>query len=155
MADDVCGAMAAEAERAFPDETGGVLLGYWLKDGKQVIVTQMVGPGPNSVHRRTSFVPDTDYHEREIARLYEEAGRLITYLGDWHTHPLGRAYLSKRDRRTLRGIATHDDARAPQPIMAILAGGSPWKLRIWAFKQPKILKAIRSQRIVPLRVITF
>lgn len=155
MAGDVQNAMVAEAERAFPDETGGVLLGYWTTSPGEVVVTHMVGPGRYAIHHPYSFVPDADYHEQEIARLYEEANRRITYLGDWHTHPHGAAYLSRQDCRTLRRISNHREARAPEPLMAILAGGKPWRLRLWALKPPRILGSIRSRRIVPLQVTIF
>src|SRR5262245_43580637 len=80
-------AMTIEADRTFPDETGGVLLGYWAKPYSEVVVTQLIGPGPRAIHKRNRFIPDSDYQEEEIARLYKESGHLHVYLGDWHTHP--------------------------------------------------------------------
>src|SRR6266849_1420647 len=112
-----------EAQRAFPNETGGVLMGYWIDDASQVVITDVVGPGPRAIHYTKSFVPDHDFQEERIARIYEESDRIWTYLGDWHTHPHGSSSLSRRDRQTLRAIAMHSEARCPLPLMAILAGG--------------------------------
>lgn len=39
-----------EADRAFPDETGGVFMGYWVRPRFEVVVTDVVGPGPEAVH---------------------------------------------------------------------------------------------------------
>ena len=72
-----------------------------------------IGPGPAAVHAARRFAPDADYHEHEVARRYEASGRVDGYLGDWHTHPLGRPRLSRADRRTLRLIARSSAARAP------------------------------------------
>ncbi|HEY0995641.1 MAG TPA: Mov34/MPN/PAD-1 family protein [Gemmatimonadaceae bacterium] len=128
--------IAHEATRVAPNETGGVLLGYWVRSadspgGPEVVVTEAVGPGPGAVHERSWFIPDHAYQEREIARLYEASGRMATYLGDWHAHPDGPAALSTRDLATLRRIASAPAARAPRPIMLLLTGGKPWIAHAW------------------------
>ena len=121
--------MAGEAARMAPLETGGVLVGYGgPRDG--YLVTAVVGPGPDAVHERHRFVPDAAFHTREVARLYRESGRTEVYLGDWHSHPDGEAYLSSTDRRTLRAVAQSEEARSPCPIMVVL-GGRTGAVRAW------------------------
>lgn len=127
----VCSAMAAEADEVFPKETGGILVGYWDSFCKDVVVTNVIGPGPQAVHENSRFVPDADYQNKELACLYRESGRLLSYLGDWHSHPNAGPHLSRIDRRALRTIANAPQARAPIPLMAILAKGSPWSLTVW------------------------
>lgn len=119
--------METEADRTYPLETGGILVGYPTAQGPVVI--DVIGPGPNASFRRRRFVPDAAYQERQLAALYEASGRLHTYLGDWHTHPDGIAAPSWLDRRTLHRIARSPSARAPEPIMIILTGRPGcWKL---------------------------
>lgn len=72
--------MVAEADRAFPLETGGVLLGYFVELGREVVVTHAVGPGPDAIHRRDGFLPDSGFHDETIADLYRASGRRIVYL---------------------------------------------------------------------------
>lgn len=130
-------ALQEEADRTAPNETGGLLLGYWARPpgradlGGEAVVTAVVGPGPAAVHSGLSFVPDYDYQERELARLYAESERRWAYLGDWHSHPDGPGVLSDRDVATLSRIARDPEARAPYPLMAILAGGTPWVPHAW------------------------
>jgi integrative and conjugative element protein (TIGR02256 family) len=132
--------MTTEANRVFPLETGGILVGYWGGEG-EVVITNMTGAGPRAEHRRYSFSPDAEYQEAEVAHLYEESGRVHTYLGDWHTHPRGRSYLSSRDVRTMRKISAFAPARLPSPIMAVLGGGEPeWFLRVWKYAPTIISK---------------
>lgn len=150
VADATIEAMIAEAERAYPLETGGVLVGYWTSRFDQVVITNATGPGPRARHLRDSFVPDADYHEREIARYYEQSGQLHTYLGDWHTHPDRTATLSRRDHRTLGTIAACPSARAPAPIMAILRGGTGWSLHVWRLATCHIGSRRISSRLVQL-----
>lgn len=121
--------LLVQADLATPNETGGLLLGY-RHSPTEVVITDAIGPGPKADHRRTGFDPDTNWQASELARRYRDADRRISYLGDWHTHPGGTTTLSRTDRRTLRAIARHPDARCPHPVMAVLAGGAPWTLTI-------------------------
>lgn len=155
IGESVVEVLRAEADRTFPLETGGVLLGYWVRPGEEVVIVEAVGPGPGAVHRERRFRPDRDYQEAQIARRYHEFGRYHTYLGDWHTHPSEAPRLSRLDRRTLRAIARDRHARAPMPLMAILADGAPWSLVLWCCAPARSLAAVMPSRIVPLRLRTF
>ncbi|KGH44960.1 hypothetical protein IN07_20370 [Modestobacter caceresii] len=118
-----------EAQRAFPSETGGLLLG-WSPHPGAVVISQVIGPGPGARHQATAFTPDAAWQEEQLAQAYELAGRRLQYLGDWHTHPRGSVRLSGTDRATLRCIADHPDARADHPVMAVLAGGPLWQIAV-------------------------
>jgi len=112
-------------------ETGGVLLGW--RNGLDTVVSHVVGPGPGAQHDRTTFHPDSAWQTARIAELYEHSGRRLEYLGDWHTHPGGRPWPSRRDERTLRHIAAFAEARCPAPLMVILGSAaadvlSPWQV---------------------------
>jgi integrative and conjugative element protein (TIGR02256 family) len=120
-------ALASEADARQPDETGGLLLGY-RHSPVEAVVTEIIGPGPEAAHNPTNFQPDGCWQADELARRYEQEGRRLHYLGDWHTHPGGAATMSTLDRRTLQVIARAAQARCPQPVMAVLAGGDPWRL---------------------------
>jgi integrative and conjugative element protein (TIGR02256 family) len=125
--------MVEEARRRLPNETGGAFMGYW-PDPSTVVITEVLGPGPNARHTRYSFYPDVEHHDDEIKRIYLASGRLHTYLGDWHTHPKGAARTSQKDRKTLQSIASFPEARTPRPLMAILAVSRGWKLAVWSWQ---------------------
>ena len=119
--------MSREAQRSHPDESGGVLMGYTDRTDQNLIsVTSQIGPGPNAMHRPHRFEPDADWQRDEVARCYEQSGRIATYLGDWHSHPGGSARPSRLDRKTARSIARSPEARLPNPLMVILAGSEAW-----------------------------
>lgn len=128
---DVLAELLAEADCQAPLETGGVLLGYWSADSSEPVITHAIGPGPCAEHDYQRFLPDHEFHLKEIARLYAQSGRSLSYLGDWHSHPAGCGALSRKDRMTLRQIASETDARASRPMMLILANGSPWEPVVW------------------------
>jgi integrative and conjugative element protein (TIGR02256 family) len=125
--------MLTEASLRYPMETGGVFLGYWAEERQNVVVTKVIGPGPQANHRECSFVPDYDYQEQQIAKYYEKSGRLRYYLGDWHTHPdTTNTFLSQKDCRTLGRIAVSHKARCPTPVMGVIAGTPDnWTTAIW------------------------
>ena len=131
VSESVLDEMLAEAEHRSPRETGGVLLGYWTKQFDEVVIAEATGPGTAAVHANDGFTPDSRFDTEEIAHRYRDSGRVHTYLGDWHTHPSGSSRLSALDRRTLAGIARHEPARTPAPIMAVLAGDASWTLAVW------------------------
>lgn len=137
--------MFSEADQSYPCETGGVLMGYWAFPYTEIVITQAIGPGPQAFHDRFSFIPDHQFHDLEIARVYETSGRLHTYLGDWHSHPDSSAYISKLDSQTLKKIASYGPARTMVPLMAILGAGAPWELRIWKYVPGKFFRS-RSSR---------
>lgn len=112
--------MLREADDRYPNETGGVLLGWTLNGAHYVL--DAVGPGPNATHAPTGFDPDSDWQEQAIAEAYARSGRRVTYLGDWHTHPRGAPRPRRLDRATMRAIAGHEAARCPEPFMLIVAG---------------------------------
>lgn len=83
--------------QGLPNETGGVLLGYYdFNIGAVVVVAGLPAP-PDSKSNRDSF-------ERGIAGLAEavaEASRrtagIVYYIGEWHSHPPGHSSLPSRD----------------------------------------------------------
>lgn len=147
-------AMLSEAERCQPYETGGCLLGYWATPSKEIVITDLVGPGPNAKHSKRRFQPDHGWQTSKIATIYRESRYLFTYLGDWHSHPRRpKSSLSWQDRRTLRKIASYAPARTPVPVMAIIAGGPTWTLRIWylELRSFKIFSIYRKKEIHQIR----
>lgn len=142
----------AEANLAYPAETGGVLLGYWAQGGADAVVTHIVGPGPQATHGRNSFAPDSLHQIAQIARIYEETRHGVDYLGDWHTHPGATGSPSAKDRATLRRIATAKAARAPRPLMLILGFGPQWKPVGWQGRIHSRRLLRRQLRMDPVQV---
>jgi len=142
--------LLAEADRTFPLETGGILMGYVA--GNELVISEIIGPGPDAIHRTHSFIPDYAYQDNEVARLYEASCRKWTYLGDWHSHPRQKLpNLSAKDIETLHRIARSKTARIAIPLM-LLSSGQPaaWKLNVWQW-QPGQLFRLKS-RAVPIPV---
>jgi integrative and conjugative element protein (TIGR02256 family) len=124
--------MVSDADSFFPNETGGVLMGYWAAN--EVVITDSIRGGPLAQRTPTRFLPDHSYQARAIEEIYNSSGGSHSYLGDWHTHPRGRLALSPTDVLTLRRIAKHREARVASPIMMLLAGDHEWSARAWCWR---------------------
>ena len=118
-----------EARKHEPLETGGVLLGCRLQE-RTLLVYDATGPGPRAHHANDSFIYDADYCQRLLHAVFTASHGLITYLGDWHSHPGGALRPSRKDERALRSIALDKDARCPRPLL-LLTDGS--RIESWLY----------------------
>jgi integrative and conjugative element protein (TIGR02256 family) len=107
-----------EASRVYPLETGGVLIGY-RAENRDIVIMEIIGPGPRAIHQRRKFTPDHSWQCNQLDAAYDHSSATFVYLGDWHTHPDGIPQMSWLDRRTHRAIARHPQAQTPHPLMLI------------------------------------
>ncbi|MDF2048861.1 Mov34/MPN/PAD-1 family protein [Arthrobacter sp. Cr_A7] len=125
--------LTAEACKAFPKETGGLLMGNW--QDRTALITHVIGPGPNADHKDDAFTPDRDWQYGEIDKLFTASKGSIEYLGDWHTHPKGISYPSETDVDLLTSIAISAESRCPRPLMCILSSptNKSWSERTFLY----------------------
>jgi integrative and conjugative element protein (TIGR02256 family) len=143
--------MHAGAEEHVPNETGGMLVGYWAAG--DVVITSVTQAGPRATHQRDRYEPDASHDLRLIAELYRESGRHWTYLGDWHSHTLKGDRLSDLDRTTLRTIADATSARLARPVMVIVTVGTDPSTAIWVFDRRSNAGSCHVRRATIRRVM--
>ena len=125
-----------EAQRNPWRETGGILMGYWVSRD-EVVLTHATGPGPHACRKRRSLEMDGDYCQGQLEIVYASSAGALTFLGDWHTHPVGPLHPSQRDRSTLRDIGADPNYRTEAPLMIIY--GPTWSataFRFWKWLTP-------------------
>lgn len=143
-----------ESDRWRPKETGGLLLGYW--SDREVVVTTSTWPGPKAKHTASSYSPDANFDRDQVVNVYEESSGVISYLGDWHSHPRGGCGLSQQDVITLFNISTYEPARAATPIMLLaIRDHSEWKFAVWRNEIESKGKDKYISRLFPLEIIPF
>lgn len=106
-----------QAFEAFPNETGGFLVGKYSADNNTAIVSLVLSPvkitsGP------TFFQRETDGMESLWDELYKEG---LVYLGEWHSHPNGSSMYSATDKNALTNIAHSETVVINNPIMLIVS----------------------------------
>ncbi|WP_051200291.1 Mov34/MPN/PAD-1 family protein [Flavobacterium subsaxonicum] len=124
-----------------PLETGGILMGYRVSLW-EFVITDLIGPGEDAVHNYNTFQPDQLFHQSKISEIYKESNQLITYLGDWHTHPNSYSYLSCEDKKTISKIANHKEARLQNPLM-IVAAPPMHDIKVWVYHKVKLFSAVK------------
>jgi integrative and conjugative element protein (TIGR02256 family) len=138
------GQMVTLAWAAWPDETGGILLGQSDEAGARLLA--LIGPGPAACHAPRHFEPDQPWQEAQVAMAWGRDRSLI-YLGDWHTHPDGSPTPSRDDRAVLALIARDRGAAQPHPWMIICAIGPDGSVEPAAFRH-----SANGRRPTPARV---
>jgi integrative and conjugative element protein (TIGR02256 family) len=116
-----------QGEDHTPMETGGMLLGW--RQERAIVVTAQIEAGPGARRGQQAFTPDGDWQQRRLEEAYEQSGRTVTYLGDWHSHPRGSGRPSPKDRETAVAVAGEPLARASMPVTMILGRRQPWRRR--------------------------
>lgn len=106
-----------QAFEAFPNETGGFLVGKYSTDNNTAIVSLALTPvkitsGP------TCFLRETDGMESVWDELYKKG---LVYLGEWHSHPNGSSMYSATDKKALTNIAGSETVVINNPIMLIVS----------------------------------
>jgi integrative and conjugative element protein (TIGR02256 family) len=141
--------MKREAERGYPNETGGVLIGFADADhDERIQVISQIGPGPMATHKPFRFEPDSEWQRWQIADAYAQSGHIATYLGDWHSHPRGGGTPSSIDRSTAKEISNCMEARVAHPLILIVYGEpEAWEIAAyrrqrWKLRQADVLRQL-------------
>ena len=87
-----------EVQRAKGIETGGILIGVFLKSG-DVLVTHATSPGPKAIKRTNLFQKDISYTTQVFNVLSLKYS--VDYLGEWHKHPNTYIDYSFMDKKSM------------------------------------------------------
>lgn len=123
--------MGEARQQAGESETGGILVGTWDRDRKIIYVVSHYDPPPDSKHEPTGFIRGTVGVYETIVSIHGKTAENLTYIGEWHTHPLGYGTQPSRDDENLLWWI-HDALRwsdAPALIMIMGDDGTRFMLR--------------------------
>lgn len=82
-------------------ETGAAMFGARVDD--QHVVLAVIGPGQQAVHTPTFHEPDADYLNQKLEQL-KKFFPCLEWIGSYHVHPSGMAWLSRHDVRTVNRL---------------------------------------------------
>ena len=92
--------------QGFPNETGGVLLGYHDFNIKAVSIVAGLPAPPDSKASRDSFERGVAGLADAVKDAWERTAGMVNYIGEWHSHPPGHsASHSRRDLVQLIDLA--------------------------------------------------
>jgi hypothetical protein len=85
-------------------ETGGLLVGMVHKKRRVIYVTRVLPPSRDSRGSPYAFRRGIKDYPEMLDKIHVRTGNLLGYVGEWHTHPRGRAALSEVDEEAVRQI---------------------------------------------------
>ena len=106
------------AAEHYPNEYGGLFVGRYVNDHKELRVEHTVLP---KRFKSSSFSFERGVEGlRKILRQFFNQSPSLIYVGEWHTHPNGRPVPSSTDTSALRLIATHHEVSIENPTLLII-----------------------------------
>ena len=114
--------MLDECGKAYPEETGGILIGYYTPEHDCAVVTELSGPPDDSVQRMRVFHRGIQGLQVWVNALWRKKRHF--YIGEWHFHPGGPPLPSGDDSAQMEELSADRKLRCPEPILLII-GGDP------------------------------
>jgi integrative and conjugative element protein (TIGR02256 family) len=146
IASAVCDAVEEHIRSAHPNETGGVLVG-WYDDALSVaIIAEASGPPPDSSAGRTWFRRGTKHLAPWMKSLWSKPTRQY-YLGEWHYHPAPHVEPSRDDVEQMEEIAASPKYGCPEPLMLIFGKSKRAPRTVRVFVHPRGSEAVELAEI--------
>lgn len=123
------------SSRSAPEETGGVLVGFYTEAHDCAVVTEASGAPPDSKSGRTFFVRGTLGLQRWLDKLWRK--ERYHYLGDWHFHPGTAPVPSLTDEAQIEEIARDESRKCPEPILLIVGTDAASVSNVRAYVFPR------------------
>lgn len=105
-------------DKPFKPEAGGILLGY--RRGPHLHVTDLTIPQRGDQRTRFGFDRRDNRHQAYALARWQQSGRQLDYVGEWHTHPEKIPAPSTIDTREWKIICA---SRADTMVFVILGNG--------------------------------
>ncbi len=109
----------------FPNEFGGILIGSYLNDYKELIISGIICPD-KFINSPMNFEPDYKVLNIKLKELYKEFEGKIEYIGDWHSHPNNTNHFSSSDFKSIQDVAKSKNVNTHNPILLIVAYGEDY-----------------------------
>lgn len=111
--------MYVSAKDHYPNEFGGLLIGFYNNGNKNLVISDILLPN--------IFISSPVFFERETEDLQDNLKNFFNstppkfYVGEWHSHPNGATWPSKRDIKAMQQIQNDEKVAIEKPILGILS----------------------------------
>ena len=83
--------------RGLPNETGGVLVGYYDFNVNMLVLVAALAAPPDSIGTPGSFERGVEGLKEALAEIGRRTAGNVRYVGEWHSHPRGHAAIPSDD----------------------------------------------------------
>nr|WP_297352914.1 ThiF family adenylyltransferase [uncultured Caldimonas sp.] len=105
-----------------PNETGGVLLGYYDFIEQMVVIVDALPEPPDSKASRTGFERGKEGLAPTVQEAMRRTAGNVKYIGEWHSHPRGHSTTPSIDDRIQTAILSLEMASDGLPALQIIVG---------------------------------
>ena len=112
--------------RDWPNETGGILVGFYTESLDCAVVTEICDTSKDSAPNLRRFTSNPIGIAKMLSDVWLRTDGGEYYIGEWHSHPGNSPLPSNLDDDTMHDISKNDGVNAPQPIL-LIAGYSAIK----------------------------
>jgi proteasome lid subunit RPN8/RPN11 len=109
----------------FPNEFGGVLIGSYLNEYKELVISGIICPDKFK-SSPVRFEPDHNDLNKKLKQLHKEREGKIEYVGDWHSHPNSSNQFSAPDLQSIQDVAKSKTVNTHNPVLLIAAYGDEY-----------------------------
>ena len=102
-------------------ETGGILLGSLR--GPHLECTGFSQAGLNDQRGTFHFTRQDAIHQQIANAAWSRSNHTVTFIGEWHTHPMGNPIPSSIDTKSWCALTR----RANHPMLFLIAAPSAWR----------------------------
>jgi integrative and conjugative element protein (TIGR02256 family) len=83
--------------QGLPNETGGILLGYYDFNVKAIVIVDILSAPVDSIASPTSFERGTKGTQQQVQGIAKMTADMVGYIGEWHSHPAGHSAKPSKD----------------------------------------------------------
>ncbi|AJF00181.1 Mov34/MPN/PAD-1 family protein [Pandoraea apista] len=109
-------------EHGLPNETGGVILGYVDQKRKAFHIVDVLPAPADSDVSRTGFTRGASGVKDSIDRASELTANIVSYLGEWHSHPKHVSAAPSATDATLLAYLAETLAMDGMPALMVIVG---------------------------------
>jgi len=102
----------------FPNEFGGIFVGYYSDNKKEAKIEDVLWPN-QFINSPQTFIRVPNDINAALKRMYNESNGRLIYLGEWHSHPLGPDSFSILDFEAIKSIAQDKKIKIDLPLLCI------------------------------------
>ena len=117
--DNILAIMSKYIQCKSKDESGGILIGSILIDGKTIEINDCTEPIKGDKSRRYGFYR-CNKHNELLERKWSESNYIKMYLGEWHTHPQTIPTPSYVDKKSWERLIKNSITESPIIIFIII-----------------------------------
>lgn len=108
-------------KRELPNETGGILLGYADHFSKRLYIVEALGAPGDSISEEDNFTRGIAGLQQLIEVAEQRTGGVVTYVGEWHSHPDKVAPIASRtDLYQMQYLVSKMKEQGDLALMAIV-----------------------------------